>query len=86
MALLCPAFLSNAAWRTAVAHFRLSPREADITALLVNGSTVRQIAAQLDVRPDTVRTYVKRLHDKTGARNSLAMIRAIMASAEPVAD
>lgn len=81
-----PIFLSDDVWRNAVSRFRLSPREADIAASLLNGLSVRQTADFLAIRPETVRTYVKRLHDKTNARNSLALVRAIMATGEPASD
>ena len=82
---LCPSIFSESRWRAAVARFHLSPREADIGALLIDGRTVREIADHLTIRPDTVRTYVKRLHDKTGARNSVALIRTMMEAPEVVA-
>lgn len=83
---LCPSLFTDAAWRMAVARFRLSPREADIGALLIDGRSVQEIADQLIIRPDTVRTYVKRLHDKTGVRNSLALLRELVRTMGPAPD
>jgi DNA-binding NarL/FixJ family response regulator len=39
----------------------LSPREQDVTALTCLGYTNRQIAAKLEVSPDTVKTYVRQV-------------------------
>lgn len=52
----------------------LSPREKDVTALTCLGYTNRQIAARLNVSPDTVKGYVRQalgklhVHSKTDLR------------------
>jgi len=52
----------------------LSPREKDVTALTCLGYTNRQIAAKLNLSPDTVKGYVRQvlmkfhLHSKDGLR------------------
>jgi predicted ATPase/class 3 adenylate cyclase/DNA-binding CsgD family transcriptional regulator len=64
----------------------LSARERQIVALLAGGATNAKIAETLFVTPNTVRTHLDRIRDKTGARNRAELTRyAIAAGIEPVA-
>jgi DNA-binding NarL/FixJ family response regulator len=47
----------------------LSPREAEVLALLGEGLSVRAIAGSLCVSLSTAKTYVARLYEKLGASN-----------------
>jgi len=63
----------------------LSAREREIVALLAGGASNAKIAATLFVTPNTVRTHLDRIRDKTGARNRAELTRyAISAGIEPV--
>jgi predicted ATPase/class 3 adenylate cyclase/DNA-binding CsgD family transcriptional regulator len=63
----------------------LSARERQIVALLAGGATNAKIAERLFVTPNTVRTHLDRIRDKTGARNRAELTRyAIQAGIEPV--
>ncbi len=44
----------------------LSRRERDVIAGLANGLSYKQIAGELDIAVDTVRTYVRTLYRKLG--------------------
>ncbi len=48
---------------------RLSPRERQVLALLVEGRTQAEIAEQLSISPATAKTHVARLYAKLHARN-----------------
>ena len=48
---------------------RLSPRERQVLALLVEGRTQAQIAEALQISPATAKTHVARLYTKLQARN-----------------
>jgi len=48
---------------------RLSPRERQVLALLVEGRTHAEIAGQLGISPATAKTHVSRLYGKLQARN-----------------
>jgi DNA-binding CsgD family transcriptional regulator len=64
----------------------LSARERQIMALLAGGASNAKIAETLFVTPNTVRTHLDRIRDKTGARNRAELTRyAIQAGIEPVA-
>jgi predicted ATPase/class 3 adenylate cyclase/DNA-binding CsgD family transcriptional regulator len=63
----------------------LSARERQIMALLAGGASNAKIAYTLFVTPNTVRTHLDRIRDKTGARNRAELTRyAIQAGIEPV--
>jgi predicted ATPase/DNA-binding CsgD family transcriptional regulator len=63
----------------------LSTRERQIMALLAGGASNAKIAVTLFVTPNTVRTHLDRIRDKTGARNRAELTRyAIGAGIEPV--
>ena len=63
----------------------LSARERQIIALLAGGASNTKIAQTLYVTPNTVRTHLDRIRDKTGARNRAELTRyAIQAGIEPV--
>lgn len=42
----------------------LSPREAAVLDYLAKGCTYKQIAGELDISIDTIRTYIKRIYEK----------------------
>jgi DNA-binding CsgD family transcriptional regulator/tetratricopeptide (TPR) repeat protein len=63
----------------------LSAREREIMALLAGGASNAKIAGTLFVTPNTVRTHLDRIRDKTGARNRAELTRyAMQAGIEPV--
>ena len=63
----------------------LSARERQIMALLAGGASNAKIAETLFVTPNTVRTHLDRIRDKTGARNRAELTRyAMQAGIEPV--
>ncbi|MGH3188036.1 MAG: LuxR C-terminal-related transcriptional regulator [Streptosporangiaceae bacterium] len=63
----------------------LSARERQIMALLAGGASNAEIAKTLYVTPNTVRTHLDRIRDKTGARNRAGLTRyAMQAGIEPV--
>ena len=50
-------------------HARLSAREYQVFTLLFQGSTVTEIAAELDLRTSTVSNHVAHIKDKLGAHS-----------------
>lgn len=65
----------------------LTAREAEVLALLVRGSTIRQIAEQLTITPRTAGSHVEHIYAKTGvstrAAAALFALRHGLVSAEP---
>ena len=71
--------------RRTVQLARCRHREREIMALLAGGASNAKIAETLFVTPNTVRTHLDRIRDKTGARNRAELTRyAIQAGIEPV--
>lgn len=57
------------AGQLSLAQVPLSEREREVIALVARGMSNRDIAAELVVEPETVRTYLKRIFAKTGMTN-----------------
>jgi DNA-binding CsgD family transcriptional regulator len=63
----------------------LSEREREIVALLAGGASDAQIAGQLFLSVNTVRSHLERIRDKTGARRRAELVRyAIQAGIDQV--
>ncbi len=57
---------------------RLSPRETEVLALLVDGLAVGQISRRLFISESTTKTHVAKIYDKLGASNrAQAVISAV---------
>lgn len=59
----------------------LSAREFLVARLLVSGLTHKQVAAQLDRSPETIRTQIKAIFEKLGI-NNVAMLAPLLALRE----
>ncbi len=69
MRLMRPAPPSDTAGNPqAITSLGISPRELDVLRELAAGYSNKEIAARLDVSPNTVKTHVARLFDKLDAR------------------
>jgi non-specific serine/threonine protein kinase len=63
----------------------LSERERQIVALLAGGASDAQIAGQLVLSVNTVRSHLERIRDKTGARRRAELVRyAFQTGIDPV--
>jgi DNA-binding CsgD family transcriptional regulator len=47
---------------------RVTPREREVLELVAEGLSSREIAGRLWVTEETVKTHIRRLHDRLGAR------------------
>jgi DNA-binding CsgD family transcriptional regulator len=54
---------------------QLSARERELVALVAQGRTNAEIAAQLYISPRTVSSHLDRIRDKTGARRRADLTR-----------
>lgn len=52
---------------------QLTPRELQILALVVNGAKNRDVAAQLGVKEQVVKNYLRSIYDKTGVSDRLEL-------------
>jgi DNA-binding CsgD family transcriptional regulator len=61
----------------AARRHRLTRRETEVLALILDGSSAGEIAVALALSEHTVQGYFKRLLCKTGARNRVSMVAGI---------
>ena len=59
---------------------RLSEREQELVALVAQGRTDAQIAAQLCISIRTVRSHLDRIRDKTGCRRRADLTRLALSA------
>lgn len=60
--------------------FDLTPAEARLAAMLVNGRDPEQCAAELDVRISTVRSQLVAIYAKTGAGGQADLVRLVLSA------
>jgi DNA-binding CsgD family transcriptional regulator len=60
------------------ARWRLTPAEARTVLLLASGLPVDRIAKEMKLRPATVRTYLKRAYEKTGAECQASLVSRVL--------
>jgi DNA-binding CsgD family transcriptional regulator len=58
--------------------FSFTPAEAKVTALLVQGRSMEQIATQLAVSLETVRTHVRHVFSKTATNRQGELIALVL--------
>ncbi len=61
----------------------LSAREQELVALVAQGRTDAQIAAQLYISVRTVRSHLDRIRDKTGCRRRADLTRLALSAGQP---
>ncbi len=61
--------------RAAAERFRLSPRERQTLALVVQGLSNKEIAAHLGVSPNTVKTFLRLIMGKMGVSSRVGLVR-----------
>lgn len=66
--------------------FRLTDAEHQVAAQLINGADTRRIAEQYGKSPHTVRTQLKSIFAKTGARSQLELVRLAFKADPPIED
>lgn len=63
--------------RRAAPADRLSPREAEIAALLARGQGHKEVARQLGLSPVTIRNQTRRIYDKLGINSRAALVTVL---------
>jgi DNA-binding NarL/FixJ family response regulator len=59
---------------------KLTPRETDVTRCVFKGFTNKEIAGELLISENTVKTFLQQLFRKTGARSRTQLVRLLMES------
>lgn len=60
------------------AEWRLSEREGEVAGLVLRGYSNAEIAGRLHISPNTVKTHVRAIFDKSGARSRIALVSAVL--------
>jgi PAS domain S-box-containing protein len=61
------------------ADSKLTAREREVVRLVALGSTTRQVAADLSLSPDTIRSHVRNAMAKTGAHTRAQLVALVLA-------
>lgn len=69
---------------TAAMIYGLSPVQHRVAALVADGLTLNEIAERLQVSPNTARTHLQRIFDKTGVHSQSALVRVLLTAIAPV--
>ncbi len=72
--------------RTAVQTYRLSARESDVLAHMLNGDATIAIAAELGIEPTTVLQHIKNLGLKIGVTKRSAIVAAVLGTLPVASD
>ena len=72
-----PSFLSPEAWQHIVAELQLSPQQARIVALILQGKQDKEIAAELHLNRYTIRTYLRRVFDRGSLEDRMTLVLRI---------
>jgi DNA-binding CsgD family transcriptional regulator len=71
--------LGLAAW-----VYGLSPGQQRVAALIAEGLSLTEIAERMAISPNTARTHLNRIFDKTGVRTQPALVRMLLTAASPL--
>ena len=72
------------ACRDAAERLGLSPRHREIVCGLMHGLTVSGVSYELDIRPETVRTHIKRIYRRLDVHSRMELAVALLAEVTPV--
>lgn len=78
--MMMPPMLGRAAGGVPAPFDKLSRREAEILALLVEGRTNKEIALCLDLQEITIKVHLRNVYRKIGAANRAQAVRIAMSS------
>jgi DNA-binding CsgD family transcriptional regulator len=60
------------------AAYQLTAAEARVCSGLISGENVHTLSARLGISPQTARTHLKRIYDKTGTTRQAELLRVLM--------
>lgn len=65
------------------ALYRLTSTQMKVAQLIARGNDLTKVAELLGVRPNTVRTHVKRMFERVGVSSQPALMRALLSTEPP---
>ncbi|HEY5258059.1 MAG TPA: helix-turn-helix transcriptional regulator [Candidatus Baltobacteraceae bacterium] len=69
---------SDRVFNNAARAFRLSPRELETLALLLQGTTLSEVGKKMNITVSTVQDHIKNMLEKTGSRNRSELIAKLL--------
>lgn len=75
--------LSEERLALAAAIYALSPAQKQVASLVAEGLSLTEIASRMAITPNTARTHLSRIFDKTGVRTQPALVRLLLTTAAP---
>jgi DNA-binding NarL/FixJ family response regulator len=76
--------LNPSHWDAIFAALQLSPQQAKVVELLLRGLGDKQIAAAMGIGEPTVRTYLDRIWERTGAHGRMELAMRVLAVSHAV--
>lgn len=70
--------------KVAALIYGLSPSQERVAALVAEGLSLVEIAGRLEITPNTARTHLDRIFEKTGVRNQTALVRVLLSAVSPL--
>ena len=64
--------------------YGLSPGQKLVAGHIVAGLSIGEIAGAMQISPNTVRTHLDRIFEKTGVRNQVALVRVLLSIVAPL--
>ena len=78
-----PELFGEAKWRQLADQLDLTPRQLDTGRLVCRGCTTQQIAARIDISPDTARLHLRKLFAKLDVHDRVGVVvRLVLADRE----
>ncbi|HUI69762.1 MAG TPA: helix-turn-helix transcriptional regulator [Spirochaetia bacterium] len=68
-----PVAATDGSYRDFSAQFGLSPRESEVTRLLLGGQSYKEIMASLSISMPTVKSHIGSIYRKTGSNNKMQL-------------
>lgn len=70
--------------KVATLIYGLSPAQQRVAALVAEGLSLSEIAQRMEIKPNTARTHLDRIFEKTGVRTQTALVRVLLMAVSPV--
>lgn len=64
--------------------YGLAPAQKRLAGLVAEGKTLSQIAVEMGITPNTARTHLQRVFEKTGVRTQTALVRVLLSAVAPI--
>jgi DNA-binding NarL/FixJ family response regulator len=74
-----PPFISPDEWQHIVASLQLSPQQAKIISLILQGKQDKEIGRELALNRYTIRTYLRRVFDRVALEDRMELVLHIFA-------